>query len=231
MHRRPGGLVGVQVSTDKQDELLELQQSHENLKKSDTSFEDEIRRSKREFKFSEMCSSLIIVPQNSDESSESSNESSPTTVTLGKDIPRRKKQGASVTFHPALNKDAEIDDDGDDENEDDDELTSDNDNDYDGIIEHRDHAADSTDDSGLGIETKRRMSKDRRPSQASKLRRPSYTCYHGPPLPRGTPKIGKRSKAIKRIRDRDLLQLAAGTVVMLSPLTPEILRYKRQMSS
>uniref|UniRef100_A0A6A7FXB6 Diacylglycerol kinase n=4 Tax=Hirondellea gigas TaxID=1518452 RepID=A0A6A7FXB6_9CRUS len=211
MQRRPGGLVGVQVSTDQQDELLQLQETHQKISKANSSFQNEIERTKRELEIAE-----FFAENTEGSSSESSSESSvsedfsQTTFTLGQDIPRRKKDGVSVTFHPETTKDSG------------EEFSDNGDNDFDGCEVHKD--TESTDDSGLGSETKRRMSKERRPSQVSKQRRPSYTCYHGPPLPRGTPKIGKRSKAVKRLRDRDLLQLAAGTVVMLSPLTPELLR-------
>ena len=67
----------------------------------------------------------------------------------------------------------------------------------------------------------------RRTSQTGydRQRRPSYTCYHGPLLPRGAPRVGRRAKP-RPLRDLDVLQLAAGATVMLAPLTPELLRYR-----
>ena len=56
-----------------------------------------------------------------------------------------------------------------------------------------------------------------------RTRRPSYTCHHGPPLPRGAPRIGRRAKP-RPLRDIDVLQLAAGAACMVAPLTPELLR-------
>jgi len=233
--RRPGGLVGVQVSTEQPDELLELQRSHENLRKSD-SFDKHLS-TKRKLQLAEYyTSSSQCPPHDRDDTASDTNdsESPPTTFTLGQDIPRKKKHGASVSFHPEIDGGENTDDDDDhtddesdeeeDEDYDDDKENESGDDDSDGLEVQK--YPESTDESRFGKESKRRMSRERRPSQvASKNRRPSYTCYHGPPLPRNTPKIGKRSKAIKRLRERDVLQLAAGTVVMLSPLTPELLRY------
>ncbi|XP_069978364.1 uncharacterized protein [Penaeus vannamei] len=65
----------------------------------------------------------------------------------------------------------------------------------------------------------------RRTSSAGKerQRRPSYTCYHGPPLPRNAPRVGRRARP-RPPRDLDVLQLAAGASIMLAPVTPELLR-------
>ena len=96
-----------------------------------------------------------------------------------------------------------------------------------GVLAGRRHSRVLTDRRPSRVSTDRRPSRvstDRRPSLGQRQRRPSYPCYHGPLIPRGTPKLGKRSKASKRLRDTDLLRLAAGTVVMLSPLTPELIR-------
>lgn len=55
-------------------------------------------------------------------------------------------------------------------------------------------------------------------------RRPSYTCYHGAPLPRGAVlRVGRRPRP-RPPRTLDMRQLAAGATVMLAPLTPELLR-------
>lgn len=55
-------------------------------------------------------------------------------------------------------------------------------------------------------------------------RRPSYTCYHGAPLPRGgVLRVGRRPRP-RPPRTLDMRQLAAGATVMLAPLTPELLR-------
>ncbi|KAK8734322.1 hypothetical protein OTU49_006122 [Cherax quadricarinatus] len=68
--------------------------------------------------------------------------------------------------------------------------------------------------------------KTRRTSSAGteRQRRPSYTCYHGAPLPRGAaPRVARRARP-RPLRNLDMLQLAAGATVMLAPLTPELLR-------
>ena len=215
--RRQGGLAGIHVSAQQSDELLELQRSHENLGRVD-SFDKHLS-TKRKLQLAEYYTSTSqCIPHDRDDTvSVSSSESPPTTFTLGQDIPRKKKHGASVSFHPEAGGETS------EEETDEDEENGSGDDDSDGVEAQKD--PESTDDSGLGSETKRKVSKERRPSQASKQRRPSYPCYHGPPLPRGTPKIGRRPKGIKRLRERDVLQLARGTVVMLSPVTPELLRY------
>ncbi|MPC24059.1 PR domain zinc finger protein 10-like [Portunus trituberculatus] len=68
--------------------------------------------------------------------------------------------------------------------------------------------------------------KNRRRSSVGveRQRRPSYTCYHGAPLPRGgVLRVGRRPRP-RPPRTLDMRQLAAGATVMLAPLTPELLR-------
>lgn len=111
---------------------------------------------------------------------------------------------------------------------------------------------DNTDDSGMGAdldadggvekaalsddeededdeeeeEEKEEEPKTRRTSSAGneRQRRPSYTCYHGAPLPRGAAQRMARRARPRPRRNLDMLQLAAGATVMLAPLTPELLR-------
>ncbi|XP_042243302.1 mating-type protein A-alpha Z4-like [Homarus americanus] len=84
----------------------------------------------------------------------------------------------------------------------------------------------SDDDDDEEEEEEEEEPKTRRTSNAGneRQRRPSYTCYHGAPLPRGAaPRVARRARP-RPPRNLDMFQLAAGAAVMLAPLTPELLR-------
>ena len=212
MHRRPGGLVGLQNGSDL---LAELQRQHEQQQQRESQAARQSELQNDPLAFLNRPESLQQLQQDQ--------RNGLLTGTPRPEYDNTDDSGMGTDF-PDVDADEE-------------ELllmetcstssSSEGDSEED-LSSEDDHPSTRTATSSAGSNTRRASQQagwSRRTSNAGneKNRRPSYTCHHGPPLPRGAPRIGRRAKP-RPLRDIDVLQLAAGAACMVAPLTPELLR-------
>lgn len=197
MHRRPGGLAGLTgADQERLVAQLQLQYQRELLKREEAEFEPVHAQNgdpDRDF-----AAPDALEKENTDDSGMGTEMEAEDERKIG----RNQKHWEEAIGRKDQMKDESPERFSDDTDQD----TTDDDDEDDG-----DEATFNTG--------------SRRTSQVGfdRQRRPSYTCYHGPLLPRGAPRVGRRAKP-RPLRDLDVLQLAAGATVMLAPVTPELLR-------